>query len=182
LRKAINHISKHFAYAAVTVVLLVAFGTNARSQSTVAANQVKAVFLYNFTQFVSWPPQALHTGRFVIGVLGNDPFGANLDAVVAGEKVGSLPIVVQRFKDISEVQNCHMLYVQKGSTKEIFNALKGKSILTVGDEDDFTKDGGIIRFLFEKNKIRLQINVSAAKAANLSISSKLLRLAEVINQ
>jgi hypothetical protein len=57
-------------------------------------------------------------------------------------------------------------------------ALKGRSILTVGDTEGFAEDGGIIRFVTEKNRIRFRINVDAAEAAHLVISSKLLRLAE----
>jgi hypothetical protein len=34
----------------------------------------------------------------------------------------------------------------------------------------------MIRFVTQQNKIRLKINPEAAKAANLTISSKLLRL------
>ena len=62
--------------------------------------------------------------------------------------------------------------------KEILAALKGRNILTVSDIDDFTKDGGIIRFVTENNKIRFKINMEAAKTANLRLSSKLLSAAE----
>jgi hypothetical protein len=61
----------------------------------------------------------------------------------------------------------------------IMAVLKGRSILTVGDTEGFYQGGGIIRFVTEKNRIRFRINVDAAEAAHLVISSKLLRLAEV---
>ena len=52
-----------------------------------AAYRIKAVFLLNFAHFVRWPPAALadETSPFIIGVLGDDPFGNSLDGIVAGE-------------------------------------------------------------------------------------------------
>jgi hypothetical protein len=61
----------------------------------------------------------------------------------------------------------------------ILAALKGRNILTVGDMEGFSRDGGVIRFVVENNRIRFRINVDAADAAHLTISSKLLRLAQI---
>lgn len=160
--------------------LLVVFA--AKAQSPTPANQVKAVFLFNFTQFVTWPPAAFNDSNapFVIGVLGTDPFGAYLDNVVLGEKMGGHPIVVRRFEEAKDVRNCHILFIRKSNAAEIARSLASQPMLTVSDADRFATDGGMIRFYIENNKIRLRINIAAAKAAGLSISSKLLRLADVI--
>jgi hypothetical protein len=147
--------------------------------------QLKAVFLFNFAQFVDWPPQAFPDAQspLVIGVLGEDPFGAYLDETVRGEKVNSRPLVVQRYRRAEEIKTCHVLFVSRSEADrlgEILASLKGRTILTVGDTEGFAGHGGMIRFLTEKNKIRLRINLEAAKAANLTISSKLLRPAEIV--
>lgn len=140
--------------------------------------QVKAVFLYNFTQFVHWPPSG---GPFVIGVLGNDPFGAYLDETVAGEKVAGKPIVIKRYKETNDVNACHILFISASQVStETLTRLKSRNVLTVGDSGSFIKQGGMIRFYTENNKIRLQINLAAAKEANLEISSKLLRVADIV--
>ena len=62
---------------------------------------------------------------------------------------------------------------------QILSSLKDRSILIVGDGDDFVQRGGMIRLATSQNKIRLIVNVEAAKAANLTLSSKLLRSAEI---
>jgi hypothetical protein len=147
--------------------------------------QVKAVFLFNFAQFVEWPTNAFSDAHspLVIGVLGDDPFGNFLDETVRGETVDNHPLVVRRYRHVDEINECHILFVSQSESKqlkEIFSKLNGRAILTVGDFEDFAKDGGIIRFLNENNKIRFRINLDSAKAANLTISSKLLRLAEII--
>lgn len=153
-----------------------------QAQTPSTANQLKAVFIYNFTQFVDWPSSVFssNSSPFVIGVLGHDPFGSYLESVVEGEKYGSHPIVVQRYKSLKEINTCHILYVNEDASSAIKD-LKNRSILTVGDQDDFATSGGMIRFFLEKSKIKLQINLGAAKAANLTISSKLLRVSDVVN-
>ncbi len=147
--------------------------------------QVKAVFLFNFTQFVEWPPGTFATPEapFVIGILGSDPFGPQLDEVVRGETVNRRPLVVQRYGSVADVRNCNILFIssaESGSLKQILAALKGRSILTVGDGDEDGQRGVMIRLVTRSNRIRLRIDVDAAKAGNLQISSKLLRPAEIV--
>jgi hypothetical protein len=149
--------------------------------------EIKAVFLYNFAQFVQWPPDAFadKSAPLVIGILGNDPFGSYMDEAVRGETVNGRPFVVRRFGREEEVDGCHILFISRsesGRLDQILDKLKGKSVLTVGDMDDFSHYGGMIRFVTENNKVRLRINVEAAKSAGLKISSKLLRPAEIVSR
>jgi hypothetical protein len=64
--------------------------------------------------------------------------------------------------------------------EDVLARLKHRPILTVSDADRFAERGGMIRFVTDRSRIRLQINPAAAEAAHLTISSKLLRVAEVI--
>ncbi len=147
--------------------------------------QIKAVFLFNFAQFVEWPPSSFQeTKTIVIGVLGDDPFGPYLDEAVRGEEIDGHPLIVQRYRDVGEIKTCHILFIaapEAQKLKQIFAGLKSRSILTVSDADNFTKQGGMIRFITEDRKTRIRINLNAAKEADLIISSKLLRLAEVVS-
>jgi hypothetical protein len=148
--------------------------------------QVKAVFLFNFSQFVEFPSEAFLTADspLVIGVLGKDPFGDYLDETVNGEKVNGHSLTVERYKTLEEIKTCHILFIsadKKLDVKGIFKQLENRPILTVGDMPNFAKNGGIIRFLTDDNKTRIRINIEAAKKANVTISSKLLRIAEIIN-
>jgi YfiR/HmsC-like len=147
--------------------------------------QVKAIFLFNFAHFVKWPAAAFPDSQsnFVIGVLGNDPFGAYLDEAVRGEVVNQRPLVIQRFQKAEEIKSCHVLFISRseaGRIHQILSDLKGRSVLTVGDFEGFAKHGGMVRFANEKGKTHLKINIEAVKAADLVISSKLLRPAEII--
>jgi hypothetical protein len=156
------------------------------AQAPVAGEyQVKAVFLLNFAHFVDWPSEAFAdaTAPLVIGVLGNDPFTDALDETVRDEKVNNHPLAVRRYRRASEIRDCHVLFISGSESErfaEIFAQLRGRSILTVGDVESFGLAGGMIRFVTENNKTRLRINVDAAKAARLTLSSKLLRPAEIV--
>jgi hypothetical protein len=151
------------------------------SAQTNTATQLKAAFLYNFAKFVTWPPANTNSPQFVIGIMGNDPFGAFLEQLVEGEKIGNQPIVIQRYNDVSEIRTCHILYINKDNGADVAKSLENRPILTVGEGNGFAQEGGIIRFYFTQNKIRLRINLKHTRAANLQISSKLLRLADVVD-
>ena len=147
--------------------------------------KIKAVFLFNFTQFVEWPANAFNKedDPFVIGILGKDPFGSYIDNAIADEKMGTHPITIVRYNNVSEVNNCQMLFISSNddeSLLEILSLLSNRSILTVSDAPGFVQAGGVIGFITLKNKIKLQVNLNAAKTANLNISSKLLSVAEII--
>ena len=53
-------------------------------------------------------------------------------------------------------------------------------MLTVTDIDGAEHRGAVIALFNENNRIRMRINLAAAKASNLVISSKLLRPAEIV--
>ena len=147
--------------------------------------QIKATFLFNFTQFVEWPTNAFSEDQapLVIGILGEDPFGMYLDQTIVGEKINNHPLIIQRYRNAEEVKTCHILFINVSKINhldQVLASLKGRNILTVSDANSFARKGGVIRFFTEDNKMRLQINLEAAKAANLTISSKLLRLADII--
>jgi len=172
--------------AILTSVLLLARGAGLAGQTAQAPEyQVKAVFLFNFAQFVDWPAEAFPDPDtpVVIGVLGDDPFGSVLDRTVRDERLGGRLFQVRRYQRVDEIKTCHILFISRseGSRPEgVLAGLKGRSILTVSDVDGFAERGGMIRFVTDRNRIRLQINLAAAEAAHLTISSKLLRVAEII--
>ena len=147
--------------------------------------QLKAVFLFNFAQFVEWPTTAFAEAQtpLVIGVLGADPFDSYLDETVRGERVNNRTLSVRRYQRVEQIQDCQVLFISRseaGRLKEVLSGLRGRPILTVGESENFAKEGGMVRFVTEKNRIRLRINLEAAKAVNLTISSKLLRPAEIV--
>ncbi|MBL7699582.1 MAG: YfiR family protein [Chitinophagaceae bacterium] len=144
--------------------------------------QVKAAFILNFSKFVEWPGDAFarQSDIFILGVLGKDPFGDYLDEIVEGEKIEGKKLIIQRYNSVDDIHDCQILFINvPEETGAVIKRLKGRSILTVSDDADFSRAGGIIQFYKQDDAIRLQINPDAAKEANLTLSSKLLRIAKI---
>jgi hypothetical protein len=167
--------------------LLAVFGMSAAAQASAPSReyQVKAVFLFNFAQFVDWPPAAFteESTPLAICVLGSDPFGSYLDDIVRGEQVKSRRLTVQRFRSPEDIRGCQVLFVSRSEGRNLAKTLasaREMDALTVSDADDFAARGGMIQLTTESGRIRIKINVNAAKASSLVISSKLLRSAEIV--
>jgi YfiR/HmsC-like len=148
--------------------------------------QVKAVFLFNFTHFVEWPPRAFTAPGepFVIGILGDDPFGTRMDDVIRNEHIGEHPLVVRRFRNAGELGDCQMLFVGRSETAgfgQIVARLDHNPVLIVSEIEGSAEHGAMIQFATDSNHVRLRINADAARGAGLVISSKLLHLAEIVS-
>jgi hypothetical protein len=156
-----------------------------RTSHATADYQLEAVFLFNFTQFVEWPSSAFarDDSPLSICVLGEDPFGNYLDDIVRGENAGHHPLIVERHRNADTIGHCHILFFSQSeaeSFRRVLQGIKSNNVLTVGGFQGFANNGGIIRFHIVDNKLRLRVNLNAAHDARLTISSKLLRQAELI--
>jgi len=153
--------------------------------SAASEYEVKAVFLFNFSHFVEWPAAAFPgpDAPFVIGVFGHDPFGSGLDEAARGETINGRPLVVRRVSDVDGAAGCQILFMHRSEEarmREVLGALDHRSTLTVSDLADAGERGVMIALATENNRIRLRVNVDSARAARLTISSKLLRSAEIV--
>lgn len=147
--------------------------------------QVKAVFLFNFARFVEWPAMTFVSASapFSLCVYGDDPFGADLDTVVRGETAGGRPMVVRRIHELHDVAQCQIVYIAgsaDGELESLVAALDRHATLTVSDSEGAASRGAMIRMMTVNGKIRLRINIDAVRAAHLTVSSSLLRAAEIV--
>ena len=142
--------------------------------------KVKAAFIYNFAKFVAWPAQKFADGNapLVIGVLGPNPFGDELENALNGRQVNGRPVVVRQFDNPEAAKAAHLLFVSLNDEPRLRRALKEYGVLTVGQSELFARSGGMITFTFEDDKLRFEINVGAAEQAGLKISSQLQKLAK----
>jgi hypothetical protein len=145
--------------------------------------QVKAAFLYNFGKFVEWPdtPSSI---PFNVCVFGHDPFGHALDQAVAEKKIGDRPISLTRVGHVAALRECQIVFVsseESSHVAEITGAVRGRSVLLVGESEEFAGAGGTIQFFIQDNRVRFVINTDAAERAGLKLSSKLLALASIVH-
>ncbi len=143
---------------------------------------VKAAYLYNFGKFIEWParPAPVEDGVFRICVLGQDPFGSALNAILAGETISGAKVVNNPVAKAEDAVNCRILFISSSESvqlKHILAALANTGVLTVSDMPEFSQRGGMIQFVWQGNRVRFQVNLESAKRAGLTISSELLKLA-----
>jgi hypothetical protein len=145
---------------------------------------LKSVFLYNFCHFIEWPDSAFTSpgSPLIIGIVGEDPFGSSLKEAVAGESYHNHPIVIEHYHGPKDIKHCHLLFVgrtENSRVDAILAAVGSKSVVTVGETEDFLDHGGMIALPADRNRVRLRIKPETMRAANLNVSSKLLRVADV---
>jgi len=170
-------------YGLVVGVALFAASVLSSEEPPLSEYQLKAVFLYNFAKFVEWPKEAFAgpATPFTIGVLGQNPFGDELNRTVSNKTLDGHPFAIKYLRTFSEVSTCHILFICSSERKRVADVLKAASagnVLTVAETDRFLQAGGMIRFVMEQNKVRFEINDEAAKNGGLRISSKLLGVAK----
>ena len=170
--------------------------------------ETKAGYLLNFVEFIEWPSGTFADAQapVIVGVMGTDPFGAELDKL-QGKVVNGRKLQIKRFKGLMEfrgeetpgrrqdgllmkqtqklmeLKSCHILFISSSEKKHvplILKPLKDASVLTVSETEGFAQVGGIINFLDDGKRVQLEINLDAADRARLKISSKLLSLAKII--
>lgn len=173
----------------IAVLLCLSLAARAHAQSSDSSESseylIKAGFIYNFAQLVQWPAGtfAQADSPIVIGIFGPDPFGGIIDRVIENKKLDGRSLVVKRLKRGASIKDCNILFVsapEASHLDEVIQSAKGMPILTIGETPGFAARGGIINLTLEGNKVRFEINIDAAKQANLSISSRLLALARIV--
>jgi YfiR/HmsC-like len=173
-----------FGVDVLVLLMLLAGGRPVLGQGSEASEyEVKAAFLYHFSQFVDWPEGTFKEANspIVYCTIGEDPFHGALDASLSGKAVGERALQVQHFKQLEEIRGCQILFIGEGEQKRMASLatkLKGNPVLTVGESEHFIQEGGMIGFLLEENKIRFEINLDVAEHAKLKLSSRLLGLAK----
>ena len=192
VKTARQHVRRRTAFRWLAGLLSVAFlftglAAGVAQDSVSKEYQIKAAYLYNFAKFVEWPADSFTNSQspLVIGVLGQNPFGDELQAIAKDHKINGRDIVIQQVGTVAEARGVHLMFI--GATEDdqvsaILVALRNSSVLTVGESEKFTAAGGIIHFVREADKVRFEINTSAADQHGLKISAQLLKLARAIRK
>jgi hypothetical protein len=147
--------------------------------------QVKALFLLNFAKYVDWPDDAFADANtpVAIGIVGEDKFDGALEKAVAGKAAGGRPIVIRKIEADDDLAKCHILFISDSERKRVAAILEKvatRPVLTVSEMDHSAGTGGVINFVKKDNRIRLEIDLDAARKARLRLSSKLLSVADVV--
>jgi TonB family protein len=153
-------------------------------QPNATENQVKAAYLLNFAKLAQWPQHALPDGPspLVIGVSGGDEdFLAVLKALVAGKTIGTHPLVVRPVSSVDEMKSCHIVFFRGSEKKHTQAAVEGLAqagVVSVGEDESFLRQGGMINLVRDHGSVRFEVNSDALDRSEIHFSSKILALAK----
>jgi hypothetical protein len=154
------------------------------SETSLSEYQVKALFLLKFVNYVDWPETANANAPLVIGLVGQDHFSSILSQAISASNSGR-KISIKRLSAEDDMSNCAILFIsasEKARLGMILGKIDGAPILTVGEDEAFLREGGMINFALSGGKISLEINLKPARKSQLRISSKLLSVANVVKE
>lgn len=143
---------------------------------------IKAAFIYNFARFTEWPDES---DELKVCIYGEDPFGSSID-ILNGKQSNGRTIKVIRTRSIDEVKSCHIAFLNiippvRRLFARALQDIEGANVLTVSDAEDVIDFGVMIGLKLDNDKVAFDVNHTVAKASNIEISAKLLRLAKVVN-
>lgn len=155
-------------------------------QRTDDVRLIRAAFIFNFAKFTDWPDTAFDQSdsNLTLCTAGNDELVEALQ-LLGDRRIKGHPVVIRPVEEPEGSEACHLLYIaatEESDSLDYIAAVRGKSVLTVSELTGFAESGGMIRLFREDDKIRFAINLEAARSGGLELSSRLLRLAVVVNQ
>jgi hypothetical protein len=143
--------------------------------------ELKAEFLSRFAAFIEWP-QSGEPRAFTIGVIGRNPFNGYLEKVAA-RKIRNRTVSIRYITGLPEIEGCDIVFIcasEKSRLPAILAHTESRPILTVADSNGFAAAGVLINFYTTGDTVRFEINEAAVEKSGLRVSSKLFKLAKVI--
>jgi len=169
---------KKFAF----LILICHVTWSAMSQDNEQEANLKAVFIYNFTKYVDWEMNN-NNPDFIIGVIGSSPVLKPLEEIARTNRAKNKRIIIRYYRRPEEIGPCHLLFISKKcpfSIQEILNHTR-RGVLTVSEEDDYSKKGTAFNFVIRNDKLKFEANLQAIYMAGLRASSQLLKLAIIVD-
>ena len=181
---------KHNLFVPLILLMTLVSIPIAFARPNLSEEQVQAVYLYNFSKFITWPEEAFQAddSPFNICILGEDPFNETLNSAIQGETARERIIDIVFFKTFNEQTltetSCQTLFITdeySDELAEIFAISREHAILTVSNIENFVKRGGMIEFYISNSKVRFFIEPDSVRNVGLDPSAKLLRVASVVS-
>jgi hypothetical protein len=159
---------------------------SARAGAGLTEYEIKASYLVHFFAYVRWPVEAFEgpEAPFVLLVVGKDPFGETLEETLRGKRIGRRGIEIRRSPDLDDLPQAHMLFLARDHSKDLPHLLErcsGSSTMIVADAPGLAERGAVLGFFLAERHVRFEVNVDAARRADLGVSSQLLKLARVVH-
>jgi hypothetical protein len=169
---------------AIGISTLILAGVAHAERQVASTERLKASFVFRFAHFVTWPAatsQSNQPSPLRMCVIARDAFSEALDSMTEGREIDGRTLIVERREpDSGDLRHCQLLFIgrdQSAAFGGVGAALRGMPVLTIGEADGFTRQGGMIHLYEQERELRFDVNRSALEAAGLRPSAQFLRLA-----
>jgi hypothetical protein len=166
--------------------LLLAGSTDPLHAQDVTEVTLKGAFLFNFARFTQWPDDAFLADSAVTAcVVGDAAVGDAFARTVKGKRISGRPITVTTIAADKPLPTCHVLYLSGSAgagIADIVSKVREVPVLTVSDAEAFSRRGGIVEMFVDAGRMKFRINARSAERARLKLSSRLLALAEIVDE
>lgn len=172
------------------LLCIIAIGT-VQSQN-LEEYRVKAAFVYNFTKLIQWPKTAFdgEGENFKIVVFGDEYLKEcfrTIDGKISTGRVISIQYPDLKANDYKKtLAESHIIFISRHTRLEqalgILSSIGDRPVLTIGEVKNFSRAGGIIQFFTRDDHLHFEINIKRAEAQQLKFSSRLLKLAVIVNE
>ena len=147
--------------------------------------QVKAAFIFNFAKFVEWPVSSFEAdSSFNLCIAGQDKVEAALRLLEQREVQSHVLKIITLNEDFNQIKtkNCHILFIarsEKNRQPQWLGAVEQQPVLTVADNLELVKQGGMISLYIEAQRVQFVVNQSSTQNNGLKLSARMLQLARV---
>jgi len=173
------------------VIAILAGINGVHAQSTIDIRReynVKAVNVYGFCRFVTWPETAFEAPEsdLYVGIYGKSRIEPTLMAIAKKKTVDRRRMRIITCESVDDLKKCHIVFVSKSVAAEEFSdlikATERDPVVLVGEANGFGSAGGVANFFISNGKVRFELNPEAARSRGLKLDAKLLSLGTEIRK
>lgn len=168
-------------------VILFLVGTAVSQSNLYNEEIVKAVFIQRISEFVEWPwEDTLNNSNesFVIGIIGETSLEKVLRELYTNRTIKSKKVGIYKLENYEDIANCDLLFIsesERNNISKIIKITRSLPVLTISDTMGFSEYGVIINFYMDENKVKFELNDSAARESILEFSHHLYKIAKIVN-
>jgi len=152
---------------------------------SVERQAVLAVLTLNIARFTRWPEPVFINSEADINlcIFGDNIVQQsfkNIDKKVINNR--SIHIInLTRLRNLTQCQLLYLSELEQSKLISLLMELQDQPILTIGENMKFLQAGGMVGLHQSGGKMQLNINLPIVKQSNLAISSRLLKLAKIVD-
>lgn len=164
-------------------VLILSISTTI-AQAQISEYEAKALYIEKFSRFIEWPESSSYQ-NFRIQIIGNSELARYLQNyhIIENNRIKNKPVTIEVIEHYYEISDCNILFIANNNEEtllSILSEIQGRPILSICEKHEWSDKGVHITFFTNANKLRFDINQTAARKSDIKIDALLLDYASQI--